>query len=290
MQHVSFQLIIQFIFLSALFISAYFAKVTGFKRTMIIVLCIDLIFSVWINSPYTIHYNDFYIKDLKTYENTFPKGFPNPSEQTIFETNPKGYKAYWRNLCIFYKQIGKAGYNPFQLAAYDSLERNEYLYNTLLNNKSYFISDEIFSLDNLQKHLSDSNLTKNNIYLSDKDYMKLNKSIGKLSNSDNISLVSYKPNHIKIRYQIKEPVVFIFLQNYFPGWKAMINNKRVPIYKANKTFMGVLLQPGTKEVQIIYRPIGEMICFAISAMTFFVYLTLILISETRKKPGNINIS
>ena len=71
-------------------------------------------------------------------------------------------------------------------------------------------------------------------------------------------------------------VVLVLLQNYYPGWKAFVDEKETVIEKANTTFMCIQVPAGKHTISFIYQP--TLIKYAwyvslISLITVLIFLT-----------------
>ena len=48
----------------------------------------------------------------------------------------------------------------------------------------------------------------------------------------------------------------VLLDNYFPGWQALIDGTPAKIYRANFTFRAVRVSEGRHQVEFFYRPMS----------------------------------
>jgi hypothetical protein len=48
--------------------------------------------------------------------------------------------------------------------------------------------------------------------------------------------------------------VLVFADTYYPGWKAFVKQKPVPIERVNFLFRGLVVPPGKSQVEMIYEP------------------------------------
>lgn len=70
--------------------------------------------------------------------------------------------------------------------------------------------------------------------------------------SGSAKIIKYSPNQVTISVLTDEPALLFIADNYYPGWKAKINNVETKIYRANYTFRAVAVPEGRSEVQFIY--------------------------------------
>ncbi|MCR4264095.1 MAG: YfhO family protein [Candidatus Roizmanbacteria bacterium] len=75
-----------------------------------------------------------------------------------------------------------------------------------------------------------------------------------IQDQDKVDLVSYTPNRISIKVDTDCPGILVLTDNYYPGWKAMVNEKIVPILRANYTFRAVGIPAGVSRIVYSYNP------------------------------------
>jgi hypothetical protein len=101
-----------------------------------------------------------------------------------------------------------------------------------------------------------------------------------------LKLISYKPNSISLKTEIKTDMFLVISDNFASGWKAYVDNQEVKIYRANYTFRAILLKKGSKNVVFVYKPISFEIGKYISIVTLLSMLLYLLYVSRRKKRGN----
>lgn len=74
--------------------------------------------------------------------------------------------------------------------------------------------------------------------------------------------------------------ILTFLDADYPGWKALLNGKEVPILRANDAFKAIALPPGHHQVEFVFKPTIVYIGAAVSLTT--VVLTLIGLACLKK--------
>ncbi len=79
--------------------------------------------------------------------------------------------------------------------------------------------------------------------MQDKPFIFLNHQV-----SNSLHLIHFTPTSFSIKLNVAERDTLILLQNYFPGWKANINGKPVPILKFAGTFISILVDKKTESV------------------------------------------
>jgi len=95
-------------------------------------------------------------------------------------------------------------------------------------------------------------------------------------------IVEYLPNKIKIEVETEKPGLLFLSDNYYPGWKALVDGKETKIYRADYTFRAVEIPIGTHEVEFIYQPESFKKGSQISLLSLGLIIFLGLILRKRK--------
>jgi hypothetical protein len=64
------------------------------------------------------------------------------------------------------------------------------------------------------------------------------------------------PNSIQVSWQIGKPGMLRILESWDPGWRATVNGRPAPIYRADFLFLAVPVPAGPCDVRLTYRPPG----------------------------------
>jgi len=99
--------------------------------------------------------------------------------------------------------------------------------------------------------------------------------LSKPSADSSASIISYEPQKIEIKAKTNTPQMLFLSDNYYPGWKAYVDNKKTKIYRANYTFRSIYLPKGNHKVTFIYQPMSFKIGLAISVLSVIVLLLVI---------------
>ncbi|HEV8130128.1 MAG TPA: YfhO family protein [Acidobacteriota bacterium] len=80
------------------------------------------------------------------------------------------------------------------------------------------------------------------------------------------SIVRYDAEYVRIQAQPQYPALLVLTDTFFPGWKALVDDKETEIIQTNLAFRGVALSPGRHIVEFVYQPwsfqIGKYLSFA----------------------------
>ena len=74
---------------------------------------------------------------------------------------------------------------------------------------------------------------------------------------DYIELISYSPNHLVYRSDIRDERVAVFSEvHYDAGWRAYINNQPAEHFRVNYILRAMIVPPGDNEIEFRFRPWG----------------------------------
>ena len=102
------------------------------------------------------------------------------------------------------------------------------------------------------------------------------------------SIKSYEPQEVVILTKSDTPQILFLSDNYYPGWKAYVDDKETKIYRANYTFRSVYLPEGKHTLTFKYDPPSFKIGFIISVLSITVIMTLISLKNNKIGLFNIN--
>ena len=71
---------------------------------------------------------------------------------------------------------------------------------------------------------------------------------------DRVKVISYTARQIEIEVETPSPGILILGDTYYPGWKAEIDGKGAPIFRANYLLRGIAVGPGSHRVRFFYIP------------------------------------
>ena len=67
-------------------------------------------------------------------------------------------------------------------------------------------------------------------------------------------IIAYQPNRVKVQTAAQSAQLLVLSDTFYPGWKAFVDGRETPIYRANYTFRAVLVPAGEHTVLFDYRP------------------------------------
>ena len=105
-----------------------------------------------------------------------------------------------------------------------------------------------------------------------------------------IEVKNYGADEVELNAECVRDCILVFSDTYFPGWKAFIDGKQVPVYRTNGIVKGIVLNTGTHNVRFVYDPDS----YKIGWMLFVIGLILlpVIIKPVQRllKPANQHIS
>ena len=91
------------------------------------------------------------------------------------------------------------------------------------------------------------------------------------------------PEHYRLKVRRANPGWLVISQARYPGWKARIGGKQVPLLRANYAFNAIALPAGTSEVEFSYEPLSFRLGLWISGFSALV-AALLFWRLARRKP------
>jgi hypothetical protein len=294
-QHIFFQGIIQLIFLAFILLVITKWRLKKYAlAALLFIAATDLIVATRLNGAYTVYYQLFNSRDIYEHARQYPDGFPVPGNNPVLENrDTKGlvYKALWRNMNIFHKQVSFEGYNPLHLKGFEEMADNHVkLFETILQNPVIYLADRVNPLDSLPVHEKDSDFYKGRVYFEDEEYLRL-KAEGlrlkveglRLNEGDSLYIAVFSPVEIRAICKTKDKALVNLLQNNYYGWKATIDGQPAKVYTGNMGFLSVLVPAGEHEVVFTYDPTGVKVGFWISLVALISGISFLIYNRIKRK-------
>jgi len=89
-----------------------------------------------------------------------------------------------------------------------------------------------------------------------------------------VRITSYEPERVVIAARAETSGFLVLGDLFYPGWKAFVDDREIPIYQANYLFRAVRLDPGSVEVRFEYHPASFRRGVMLSAVTAFVIIVV----------------
>jgi len=81
---------------------------------------------------------------------------------------------------------------------------------------------------------------------------------------DRVQIMAYTARQVDIEVETSSPGVLVLGDTYFPGWKAEINGREVPVFRANYLLRGIAVDSGRHRVRFFYHPLSFHIGFGLT--------------------------
>ncbi len=72
--------------------------------------------------------------------------------------------------------------------------------------------------------------------------------------SGSVKILKYTSNRIELEAQTTGVGFLVMTDNFYPGWKAFVNDKEVKVYKTDYTFRGIVIPAGKSSITFSFVP------------------------------------
>ncbi|MBM3185435.1 MAG: YfhO family protein [Bacteroidetes bacterium] len=273
----AFQWILNCLFLLTLLLFVLFSK--KIKRTQLWVSCL-LFFELFLASQWNQsetyvdrNYKPAYLQ--KSIDLT-PKGFPIP------HLTPIGYNdeqhafisPFWRNTSIFQKEISFNAFSSFEMNNFSYLDdKNANLKSWVLRQPLVYFSGQVLPFTSFEKALKDD---KTCVFAESAEFNKLKKIKLNSHSKDQLKIAAFSPNEIRIKTRTRNEQLLVLQQSFQPEWNALINGKKVDIFRVNKNYQAVILPAGVHSIEFKFEKNSIVILYFISQLIFWLLLVYLI--------------
>jgi hypothetical protein len=96
-------------------------------------------------------------------------------------------------------------------------------------------------------------------------------------------LVSYEPHRVVARATASRRALLVLTDVHYPGWKAFVDGEEVDIERVDYLLRGVVLAPGSHEVEFVYEPASWRAGWIVSAVSLIGLAGLALVGLRRRR-------
>ncbi|MBD3229220.1 MAG: YfhO family protein [Candidatus Lokiarchaeota archaeon] len=121
------------------------------------------------------------------------------------------------------------------------------------------------------------NICKNDFSPSETVIFEEENGMGFNKGTDDLTIIEYSPNKIKIVVNTTSSGFLIFSQPYYPGWDAYDNGRKVEVHVANHALMGINIGSGSHLVEFVYKPKSFKIGLLVSLFSWSLVSVLLLL-------------
>lgn len=102
---------------------------------------------------------------------------------------------------------------------------------------------------------------------------------------EGVEIVEYEPNRIALRAETASPAYLLLSELDYPGWRAYIGSREVPIARADYLLRAIALPAGRHEVAFVYRPWSFRLGAALSLVTLLALLAGAVLTRPKGRCG-----
>ncbi len=262
--------LIQLPFVLAILLLCYMVLKKENVMQLLLVICMaDFFISTQLNMPVTVIGAKKY-NTVITLLNRNPEKFPLPGNTSIEinSANAADTPGLSKTKIPFEKRIGRNDYyiTPGNLSLQDKFYESAIRDKVFKNPLAYFADTLIFQMPA-------TGITTNAFAILDSSSSFIKQ--GSVTNKKgSVVPAGISANSFSFQMENTEPSVLVFLQNYYPGWKASIDGKETAIEKANITFMCIQVPKGRHSILFHYQPALIKYAWYVS---FFCLITVLII-------------
>jgi hypothetical protein len=244
-------------------------------RVIAVLVCIEMVLAVNLNSYFTV-YSKVRPRDISTFMNSQPAGFPVPDNRPVALNSDKllTHDPLWRNIGILTKRISFDGFSSFILKPYNFLcDSLPHFKDSLLTNSPVYLSGRVHNVTEL-KHPGIS-FSAEDLFVDDSVNLLFPAALKKGHASARIDLLAFDPDKLTVHCNTDSASVITMMQSDYPGWQVKIDGNEVPHFTSNLMYVSAVVPSGGHEIIFEYHNRVVIICFIIS-YTLFVLLIAFL--------------
>jgi hypothetical protein len=99
--------------------------------------------------------------------------------------------------------------------------------------------------------------------------------------SGNARVLKYSSNQVEIEAEAQMKQTLVLLDSFYPGWRATVDGKQVPLFGANFVYRAIDLAPGKHRIVFSYHPSSFYYGLSISLLTLTAWLAILLAHAAR---------
>ena len=98
-------------------------------------------------------------------------------------------------------------------------------------------------------------------------------------------ITRYEPERVVVRAQTPRTGLLVLGDNHYPGWRAEVDGRDVPIERVDYLFRGVRLGPGAHTVEFTYQPLSFKIGWIVSSISLAGLALALIVGLRRRHRG-----
>jgi Bacterial membrane protein YfhO len=247
------------------------------NKSIIILTTINCIIHVMIFCFFTVVKKDRASFIQNVLDQTTVKNYPIPNIDSSIASDTLNDMSKFDEigtLSMYKKKITRVDY---RVSPCNLLTQNNFWFDTLLAKRCFqqyllFYPDTI--IDNTL-HL-DKIHQKKFALINDESFYETSHLI-KNSQSE---IINFSPNSISIKTYTKTDDILVYMQNYYPRWRIIMDGKKVNNHPllVNKTFMGIPVKAGLHTIKLYYYS-TDLIIATLFSIVFLLFIIMLLFIE-----------
>ena len=103
----------------------------------------------------------------------------------------------------------------------------------------------------------------------------LTQSGGSKNPENQVEFIEYTPDRVQIHVTSEAPGLLVMSDTFYPGWKASVDEKAVPILRANAAYRSLAMPAGSHEILLTYEPISFKVGSVLSLLSLLIVFVLL---------------
>ena len=258
-------------FVFAILISFYLALKKQQLLRLLFVICIaDFFIRTQFNLGVTV-IGAKKISLVNTMLNRNAEKFPSPGNSSIEENSKNSLDTMHpgKSKLLYEKRIGRNDY----YVTPGNLSLQEKFYESSIKEK-VFKNPIVYFADTLLTEYPKEDFATNAFAILEPASNLINQ-LQQRKEKGTVKLISISANTFTCDAETPGTSVLVLLQNYYPGWKAFVDEKETVIEKANTTFMCIQVPAGKHTISFIYQPTLIKYAWYVSLISLITLLTFL---------------
>ncbi len=104
-----------------------------------------------------------------------------------------------------------------------------------------------------------------------------------LKENERVEILKRSETFIALRARAEVPRLLVYVESFYPGWRAEVDGHPTAIYKVNGAFRGIIVPEGEHEIVFRYQPISLYLGASLTLGTFAGFAVLSALSFRKRK-------
>ncbi len=105
--------------------------------------------------------------------------------------------------------------------------------------------------------------------------------------NNRVEITAYDIHEISLKAEVLQPALLVLSEIYYPaGWKAFVDGQETKIYKTNYILRSILLEPGTHDINFVFKSNSFKLGLWITFSILFILLAILVYCWRFKRNAN----